>query len=655
MTSIPINSRSVCGRVGLGLWGCVAASAWAQSVSPPATENAATHYARAHAMAAQDGGLLSEDEWIILSDLASGRAPMRGSAAWVARARAVLAKAQPILDAAAQGAGIPECHWELDRSQGFAMALPHLNSQRSIARVLSAKSAIALADGDVDGIIQAAQLQLALSQHSSQDGVLISSLVGGAIASMTASRAQDLLATGIVKPEDAVTIAAMLKDATEGDAFHLGGAMHGEGEMLAASLGTAEQRQALAKSTEFELLDDLDEQQAETQLIQLKGWYDGLGDALAMEDRAAGTLAFQAIMAEVEASGNTFAQVIMPAMEKLLESRDRIVSQLLATAAQYDAIASGALPASTYANAAYWYTRAAQGAMAIPPEVQTAAMLARVAPDALSAEQRRKLQEINERMDRIVGGPLREAAAIDRCVFTIPGANELDLLLMGAMRGALRFELVDAMERSPAATEAALLGMLRAVRHLASDPSVTHAISASLLLEDIGWAMESVTLDAEAKIRLRDAAAGLDAGDPCGFSRAAAGEVEALFGFKMPGAADPAMRESRLLRASELSLDQLFFFRCAWWWTPEELQPGEDLIRWDEIVPADRLLEVKAKAECLRGSCFLADSVEEMRTLPPLGSCESLSVVETGAASSKAAAAWIRLQELLAPVPPVTE
>ncbi len=625
------------------------AGAWCQVVPPPEAENAATHYARAHAMAAVDGGLLTEDEWIVLSDLASGRAPMRGSSQWVDRARAVLAKAQPILDAAAQGAAIPECDWGLDRSQGFALGLPHLSPQRSLARLLSAKSAIALADGDVDGVIQSAKMQLALSQHSAQDGVIVSSLVGAAVASMTASRAQDLLATGIVNQEDAAMIASMLKGAAEGDAFNLGGAMHGEGEMLAASMGTAEQRQAMAKSEGFEMLDDVDEEQAQAQLSQLKGWYDGLGDALAMDDRTAGRAAYLAILAEVEASGNTFAQAIMPAMDMLLESHDRCVEQLLAAAAQYEAIATGQVPASAHANAAYWYTRAAQGAMAIPPEVQTSAMLARVAPEAVSGEQLAKLKEINERMDRIVGSPLREAAAIERCAFTIPGGNELDLLLMGAMRGALRFELVDAIHRSPADAEAAVIAMLRAVRHLASDPSVAHAITASLLLQDVEWAMESTTFDAEAIVRLHDVAAQLDAGDPCGFSRAAAGEVEALFGFAMPRRADPDMRVSRLARASELSLEQLFFFRCVWWWSPEELQPGEDLIRWDEIVPADRLLEAKAKADCLQSSCFMASTVEEMRTGPLLGSCESPTVVDTAAAASLADATWARVQRALAP------
>ncbi|MDA0802159.1 MAG: hypothetical protein O2819_00170 [Planctomycetota bacterium] len=639
-------------RIGLLLVGALLCSpfgsmTFGQSAPPPAAENAATHYARAHVLASRESGLLTEDEWSLVYDLASGQSPVRGSSAWMAQARAAMAKAQPILEATAGAAGLADCDWNLDRAQGFAMLMPHLQEQRNLGRLLAARCALAIADGDTQEALAAERQIVAMGQHLAQDRILIGSLVGASVTGLATSRAEDLLASGMVSGEEAQAMAELLAGAAAGDAFGMADATRGEGDMVSITLSDAQQRQLMAKEPGFDMLDDLSEQDAEVQLAQLKGWYGQCADALVLEDRHATREAITSILEEVEASENTLAHAVMPSFDALLTSRDRIVDRLRLVAAQFDAIARGAVPATEHANAAYWYLKAAAATSSIPADVQTVTLMARIAPASVGGDQSKRLTEVNERMDRALAAPLRMAGAIRSCDFGMNAAPALDLLVMGTLRGALRFELIDAVRRSPQDAAVAIEQCLRAVRHLAADPTAAHALTAALLLDDVAWALQERCVGPDDSARLLSAVQGLDAPDPCGFRRASQGEVDELFGVEMPNRADPAVRETRLARAKELTLDQLFFIRCAWAPGAEEWELGEDLERWDEIVPVDRLREARARVACLDDSCFSGSDADEIRTRPLLGSCEPFIVVDLGDAPAKAAAALATIQGAL--------
>lgn len=641
-----------------------------QSAPPPPEANAATAYARAHA-AINSEGIYSDEDQILISDLVSGALPERQRRQMLEQVRLILGRLQPTFESVAAAAALPECDWQLDKSQGLSLLMPHLESQRTLSKLLTARSLVAVEDGDIDLFLQGQREGMELSRHSSQDGVLISGLLGMASAGFMMRGADALLASGAADPASAAELAELYRSMSGADTFRLGDAMEAEGDLMLASLRTQQQREALASAEQdgtkpFDMLDDLDEQEAERQLGELDGLYKRAAEVLRIDDPAEAKAAMEKLTAEVEASGNAFAQALFPSVGNALKSRDRLRSQLLEKAGAFDEIAKGRdAAAAEHANAAYWYRRAAQGVFSLPLDAQTASVLVLAATETLDEDARRRVLDMQLRSDRAIGASLRRAGAIPQCSFA-QTHRAFDVELMGAMRGAIRLQLAAALigatdriagdiaPRREAAVSAVTMA-IRAVRHLSLSPSALHALTALSILEDAAGAVEAMQrvspslLDGASTEFLQAELARLDARDPCGFDRAQRAEVEFLFGGWAPSGADPAIREGRIRRALELTLDHTLFLRSAWSEGLPVPEVDEDLARWDDLLPPARVEEARAMRECLTSSALAGSDAATVNGAPVLGTCEPIVVVDMAAASRRPAAALERLARCTPP------
>jgi hypothetical protein len=81
-------------------------------------------------------------------------------------------------------ARIKRCDWELDRSKGFELLLPHLGQMRQAAGLLRAQAMAELEDGNSADAVATILLLGNVGVQSGQDRILVSSLAGNAVGAM---------------------------------------------------------------------------------------------------------------------------------------------------------------------------------------------------------------------------------------------------------------------------------------------------------------------------------------------------------------------------------------------------------------------------------------------------------------------------------------
>ncbi len=88
-----------------------------------------------------------------------------------------------------------ECDWQLPLGQRpfFSLLLPELQSCRALARFLTVKARLQVAEGHLDGALRTLQDGLAMGQHIAQGPTLIHGLVGMAISQSTFKALRDFM------------------------------------------------------------------------------------------------------------------------------------------------------------------------------------------------------------------------------------------------------------------------------------------------------------------------------------------------------------------------------------------------------------------------------------------------------------------------------
>ena len=122
--------------------------------------------------------------------------------------------------------------WGVEYEQGIYALLPHLAHLRNSVRTLNYDAQRRLALGDRAGAVERAAAIYRIARHSSNDGVLISSLVGVAIAGLGNSAVNTILDSGPISQKEA----SVLLDAIDGlhahDALGMRKSMLGEKEIF---------------------------------------------------------------------------------------------------------------------------------------------------------------------------------------------------------------------------------------------------------------------------------------------------------------------------------------------------------------------------------------------------------------------------------------
>lgn len=177
-----------------------------------------------------NAALLYYRAWMLAGDDLFRQEYQTGDAAWrpdAALSQLLAAYQEPIL-AIIRASDAPDADWGVEYSQGIMAMLPHLSKLRQSARILSA-DARRLADaGDTAGAAKRIAAELGLASHCSHDQVLISSLVGCAVATYAVNEIDTLLESGKLSSYDKATLRAGLDRLGGDDPFGTRAAISGE-------------------------------------------------------------------------------------------------------------------------------------------------------------------------------------------------------------------------------------------------------------------------------------------------------------------------------------------------------------------------------------------------------------------------------------------
>ena len=487
-----------------------------------------------------------------------------------------------------QASRVDGCDWGLDRSEGFALLLPHLGPMRAISRATALSAVRDFAEGRSGVAIASLEAVSRSTRHLTADPVLVDSLVGGAVLGLSSAAIESAIEAGAV---DAATAARLVQVLPENvvEAIGPAAALRTEQEVFSLEIGRI---RAGEETIADEFLDSeaegavaslraADQEPFDAAMAKVGGFGDRAVAAMADPDGVSRLAALEAIDADIEALRAADPDVagallsLVPSYAALGQTIARIEDRVLAVRTRLDAIAAGADPAA-FTNGAINYLRAAAFLAQTPPRLQVAFELLRQAPEAADGVMRREAEAWLDRIDEAVFERLRRAGLAERCDFDFGLGGDIaagDVLMREAfpsLRAGARLLLVEARRRlaqaaalrsgdeadhlEAAAVEEEAIGDLVAVvamaRHLAGDATLGGTLVSASILRDLAGSVSSLRSDgllASEKIEaLRSATASLPRG-----------EGDGLLG------ADAARRRAERIALRGSSADRVASFEAA--------------------------------------------------------------------------------------------
>ena len=454
-----------------------------------------------------------------------------------ARLDDILARTAGFRGQLAEATKMRRSDWELDRSRGFEMLLPHLAPMRSASRLLRAQIAAQLDDGDGDAAVQTLASLGGLAAHASQDGILVSSLVGSAIGAVFTDNGTLTAEWGLIDQQRATALLDALGPLQGSDPFRYGEAIKGEYDAVRATIGGLKSDEALRDmmrqfgAHDVPGLDTFTLAQANGEMRRMRPMYDAATAAFANPDPNAARAALKQLQTDIESGKyGKLAEMLAPVLTSVYESRLRSQQELALFLERLRAIAAGKETPAETMNAALLLARASVAARGIPEDAQESIELLRVAPTALDEAGRKRADEMLARSDRNVTALLAQAANLKRCDFSIlrRPLPSLEVQLLGGLRGAVRASLAAGLRDARARTSAdpgalaAILGF-RAAALLATDPSLSRAavgrtiwVESTAALED---SLKAGPLSAKVRDEVERALGTMPPSDPFGFRK----------------------------------------------------------------------------------------------------------------------------------------
>lgn len=508
-----------------------------------------------------EAGLLTQEDHDFIGNLG----PMLSHADRV-RVDTILAKAKPAFDQLLEGSRARKCDWDLDRSQGFELMLPHLSAMRQTTRLVRAQALVASNDVDRGLVLESLGALGRLGAHASQDKVLVSSLVGSAIGSVLTQSANYAIESGSVDQKHATQLLEALGPLKAADAFRYSDAVRGEFDMIQAHAkkptGVEDMQQLMGdrglSDQEREQLRDPDKFAA--MLQQTKQIYERTAAAFENPDPEEARRELKRIEQLVEGGrAGLLAKMVLPAFSKAFESKLKSDAELAALIARLQAIAEGKLEQKDFVNAAMLLARAAAAASAMPEDAQDAIEMVRVAPAALEPLALERASMLLERSQRSIGDTLAQAAALTKCDFKILRMPEpsLDVRLLGGLRAATRIVLADGLrqaraQKQSAACVPALISVYRTAVLLSTDPTLARSHVSQSIWSEATAALEQALaigpLPADPRAELERAMGTMPTGDPFGWRKAFENDVARIVRWNAgwrSGGATPESTEMR--------------------------------------------------------------------------------------------------------------
>jgi len=439
------------------------------------TSNAATWYRRAYERLEN----ITPDEWTLLIEYQKvGGAPSP-------EVREVLRRAQPAIADLHRAANQSHSDFGLDYNQGVFMTMPHLNGVRNLLRLTAADAAMRIADGDGAGAAAEIVSLQRMTDHLSDDRVLISSLLSSALFSMTDRLITSGFDAAAFGDAESALLLSSVRSFDPRDPFGTVNAMAGEQFIALQTMREAlagEDPVAFARFAEIFAIDeavaarfkDMRSEEVESELDSYGRVMEQYIAAFAAEDPEAARAEI-ARLDEACMSGElgVFASPFATSFARCYDSLDRSRQMLEDRAESLEKILGGKASAADLANAAVWYRRGIDRMRSLD-EVWKQALAALDPAQPLAPEV----------MEALAPGAAEAAAAIEqfmhgsgirRCDFS-PGRDPREVfipLYADGMRDAFRLLALESQRReaagdSPGAA-AALSAAIRMAAHLSDD------------------------------------------------------------------------------------------------------------------------------------------------------------------------------------------
>ncbi|MBC23509.1 MAG: hypothetical protein CMJ32_06280 [Phycisphaerae bacterium] len=475
------------------------------------SENASEHYRQAFVTLE----LLDESDWNALLELDFQQAMISGSIP--AELRNVMDRAMPALEHLAKASQCDYVDFDLDRSEGMMMLVPHLSPMRNLARLADVAACINIIDGDMTAASTNLGLGIRVTRDMVQDDLVVSSLVGGAVMMNQNQTINELIAGGMLPPELAHDLNEQMSELGGPDPFRFVGAVSGEKQMLVDWL--REQLLADDEQADYQVDDFLDALEVSEQerpgadfdivadMDLLESAQERMTDIFAMADRdLAAELASEFAVQLKNGEYGLLANRVMPSLVHLVQRRDALETMLAEQRLLLHGIASGRIDADSMRNAAVFYAKAAAAMQELAPQVLDMIETIRNAPEAISEryvdEAGTVLMETLEETRLL----LDAATSIKECDISVldQGRPAMSLPWIGGFRALGRFLVADAMihmrsalmEPRPESSEHAiraadrLVSLLRLIGRISDDGTYAGSLLAMSMLEETMPALE---------------------------------------------------------------------------------------------------------------------------------------------------------------------
>ena len=179
-----------------------------------------------------NAALLYYRAWMVMGDDAFKKIPagFDDGGAVPDELAGALASAQPALDTIEKASALESADWGVEYDDGVNALLPHLGKIRQTSRLLAADARRLIVGGQSDKAAGRVAAMFGLARHCTGDRVLISSMVGAAVAGRAAQECQALFDSGKLSSADRAILRAGLNrfDERSGDPFNIVGGIRGE-------------------------------------------------------------------------------------------------------------------------------------------------------------------------------------------------------------------------------------------------------------------------------------------------------------------------------------------------------------------------------------------------------------------------------------------
>jgi hypothetical protein len=533
--------------------------------APPDNQNAATWYSRSTASLQH----LTADDWKIIETF---RAQPEGAPS--PELRAVLSKAQTMMNEVRRGSKQPYSDFNLPYDQGFEMLLPHLSDLRQVARIMQTDAYVKLHDGDAQGAADRVASLYHVGEHLGQDRVLISSLVGQAIFDVGDDLVGHIIERGALDANTGAELARALGDFDPHDPFRYAEALAVEQNLALSTMesmftGEAHDDALLQLlnldgevNEEFKSITPQGLEHAITQYDDLMTEMNGL---FVSRDEESSRTRLIEIEKEIESGEHgIIVNIMMPALGKLYERKLEAMRTIDARLELLRSVADGSIDVLEEANAARWYVQAACELRKRPAEQLQALRRFDANPTRPFTEPVLSLcanaKDINDlitegtRMRQCDFAPLRPLA-VHRPHAAPPYA--------GAVRDLVRFLVTDTIRLLRAGDNAAVVQRLNELfamaAHISSDPVFTSSLTSHHLFVQIAnLATEAQKLDiisAEQLAHMYGVARRMSHADPFGYIAATVDARERFFQYYNDGLDRKATNREKMLSVIRRSIE----------------------------------------------------------------------------------------------------